>query len=69
MQGRLQSNGTLPGGLIVVDPYTGDCQWILDSFLGLQFNSPNGPVVTSSGVVFFADNSLGYSQVSKNNRP
>ena len=62
MQGRREGNKTLPAGVLRVDPQTGQCNWILNYFLGLQFNSPHGPSVTSDGVIFFADATQGYSE-------
>ena len=62
VQGRKQGNETLPGGVLRVDPQTGQCNWVLNNFLGLQFNSPHGPTLTSDGVIFYADATQGYTE-------
>ena len=53
-----------PGGVVYLDPYTGDWEWLLNNWFGLGFNSPNDIVTTNDGALWLTDPSYGFSQVS-----
>jgi gluconolactonase len=55
-----------PGGVLFLDPYTGEWDWVINNWFGLQFNSPNDIVTTSDGAIWFTDPSYGATQGFKN---
>jgi gluconolactonase len=51
-----------PAQISRLDPFTGVAQTVVDSWQGLQLNSPNDVVVKSDGTVWFTDPSYGHLQ-------
>lgn len=56
--------GGAPGGVLFLDPYSGDWHWLINNWFGLHFNSPNDVITTSDGALWFTDPSYGSNQVS-----
>lgn len=50
--------------MLFLDPYTGEWDWVINNWFGLQFNSPNDIVATSDGAIWFTDPSYGATQVN-----
>lgn len=54
-----------PGGVLLLNPYSGEWRWLINNWFGLAFNSPNDVVHTrDDGALWFTDPSYAASQVS-----
>ena len=57
-----QGNMTVPAGLSLYDPETGEVTDLLSEHDGKQFNSPNDVVQSSLGEIWFTDPEYGFQQ-------
>ncbi len=53
-----------PGGVALLDPYSGEWHWLINNWMGLAFNSPNDVITDRQGALWFTDPAYGHHQVS-----
>ena len=57
-----------PGGVLFLNPYSGQWHWLINNWFGLAFNSPNDIVCTTEDqALWFTDPSYAANQVMHQN--